>query len=204
MTTSSSRRRASTPPRARGLVDALEHSFLHALRSGEGEAAPAALLWADADKQWAALVARLQTALPHLFVLGTTAPPAKEVRVTATGDWLSREMAAAWRSWFEPVGAARWRTALWHTAVWALFAAAYITAVVFVASGLDRDVGEVVLVVAAGMRLASYIGGTAGELGFLRGHGLLGQPVARRRHSLLLCPIIAYQASCAMVLTSRS
>ncbi|MBE7449259.1 MAG: BREX-1 system phosphatase PglZ type B [Kofleriaceae bacterium] len=71
MTTSSSRRRASTPPRARGLVDALEHSFLHALRSGEGEAAPAALLWADADKQWAALVARLQTALPHLFVLGT-------------------------------------------------------------------------------------------------------------------------------------
>jgi ATP-binding cassette subfamily B protein len=92
--------------------------------------------------------------------------------VTATGDWLSREMAAAWRSWFEPVGAARWRTALWHTAVWALFAAAYITAVVFVASGLDRDVGEVVLVVAAGMRLASYIGGTAGELGFLRGFWL--------------------------------
>ncbi|MFO0554580.1 MAG: BREX-1 system phosphatase PglZ type B [Polyangiaceae bacterium] len=71
MTTTSSRRRASTPPRARGLVDALEHSFVHALRSGEGEAAPAALLWADADKQWAALVARLQTALPHLFVLGT-------------------------------------------------------------------------------------------------------------------------------------
>jgi hypothetical protein len=71
VTTTSSRRRASTPPRARGLVDALEHSFVHALRSGEGEAAPAALLWADADKQWAALVARLQTALPHLFVLGT-------------------------------------------------------------------------------------------------------------------------------------
>jgi len=70
VTTTSSRRRTSTPPRARGLVDALEHSFLHALRSGEGEAAPAALLWADADKQWAALVARLQTALPHLFVLG--------------------------------------------------------------------------------------------------------------------------------------
>jgi hypothetical protein len=32
---------------------------------------PLRLLWADADKQWAALVARLQTALPHLFVLGT-------------------------------------------------------------------------------------------------------------------------------------
>lgn len=72
MTSSTSRRRNSTQPsHAKGLLDQLEKSFLHALRSGEGEAAPAALLWADADKQWAALVARLQTALPHLFVLGT-------------------------------------------------------------------------------------------------------------------------------------
>ncbi len=72
MTSSTSRRRSTTPPpHAKGLLDQLEKSFLHALRSGEGEAAPAALLWADADKQWAALVARLQTALPHLFVLGT-------------------------------------------------------------------------------------------------------------------------------------
>lgn len=72
MTSSTSRRRSTTPPsHAKGLLDQLEKSFLHALRSGEGEAAPAALLWADADRQWAALVARLQTALPHLFVLGT-------------------------------------------------------------------------------------------------------------------------------------
>lgn len=70
MTTTSSRRRASTSPRARGLVDALEHSFVHALRTAEGEAAPAALLWADADRQWAGLVVRLQSALPHLLVLG--------------------------------------------------------------------------------------------------------------------------------------
>lgn len=67
----SRRRSTNPPPHAKGLLDQLEKSFLHALRSGEGEAAPAALLWADADKQWAALVARLQTALPHLFVLGT-------------------------------------------------------------------------------------------------------------------------------------
>jgi len=108
----------------------------------------------------------------HLFVLGTTAAPAKEVRVTATGDWLGSEMRAAWRRWYEPVGAVRWRTALWHTAAWAVFASAYIASVVFVASGLDRPVGDVVLVLAAGMRLASYIGGTAGELGFLRGFWL--------------------------------
>ena len=72
MTASTSRRRSTAPPpHVKGLLDQLEKSFLHALRSGEGEAAPAALLWADADKQWATLVARLQTAMPHLFVLGS-------------------------------------------------------------------------------------------------------------------------------------
>jgi hypothetical protein len=71
MTEPTSRRRSTTPPPSgKGLLDQLEKSFLHALRSGEGEATPAALLWADPDKQWAALVARLQTAMPHLFVLG--------------------------------------------------------------------------------------------------------------------------------------
>ena len=108
----------------------------------------------------------------HLFLLGTSAAPAKEVRVTATSEWLGSELTAAWRRWYEPVGAVRWRTALWHTMAWAAFAAAYIAAVVFVASGLDRPVGDVVLVLAAGMRLAGYIGGTAGELGFLRGFWL--------------------------------
>jgi ATP-binding cassette subfamily B protein len=108
----------------------------------------------------------------HLFLLGTTAAPAKEVRVTATGNWLNVAMTDSWRRWYEPVSAVRWRTAMWHTAAWAVFASAYVASVVFVASGLDRPVGDVVLVIAAGMRLASYIGGTAGELGFLRGFWL--------------------------------
>jgi hypothetical protein len=34
-------------PHAKWLLDQLEKSFLHALRSGEGEAAPAALLWLE-------------------------------------------------------------------------------------------------------------------------------------------------------------
>ena len=42
----------------------------------------------------------------------------------------------------------------------------------FVATGLDRGVGDVVLVLAAGTRLARYVGATAGELGFLRGFWL--------------------------------
>ncbi|MEY2416329.1 MAG: ATP-binding cassette, subfamily bacterial [Ilumatobacteraceae bacterium] len=108
----------------------------------------------------------------HLFVLGTTAPPAKEVRVTNTGEWLAMESRAAWKRWYAPVSRVRWTTAAWHTLAWAIFAAAYIVAVVFVATGLDRGVGDVVLVLAAGTRLARYVGGTAGELGFLRGFWL--------------------------------
>lgn len=67
-------RRRSVLPRARGLLDALEQSFLDALRTPDGSAAPAALLWADVDRQWAGLVARLQAALPHLFVFGDYDP----------------------------------------------------------------------------------------------------------------------------------
>jgi ATP-binding cassette subfamily B protein len=108
----------------------------------------------------------------HLFVLGTTAPPGKEVRVTGTEEWLQRERRAAWERWYGPVSKARIASALWYSSVWAVFGAAFIGSVVFVASGLHRGVGDVVLVVAAGTRLASYIGGTANELGFLRGFWL--------------------------------
>ena len=108
----------------------------------------------------------------HLFVLGTTAPPAKEVRVTNTGDWLIAQRRAAWERWYAPVSKVRWKTAAWHTAAWALFAGAYVAAIVYVASGLHRGVGDVVLVLAAGTRLARYVGATAGELGFLRGFWL--------------------------------
>lgn len=108
----------------------------------------------------------------HLFVLGTTAPPAKEVRVTNTGDWLIAERRAAWERWYAPVSRVRWKTAAWQTAAWAMFAGAYVAAVVYVATGLDRGVGDVVLVLAAGTRLARYVGATAGELGFLRGFWL--------------------------------
>jgi len=108
----------------------------------------------------------------HMFVLGTTAPPAKEVRVTNTGEWLVTERRAAWQRWYGPVAKVRWTSAAWHAWAWAVFAAAYVSAIVYVATGLDRGVGDVVLVLAAGNRLARYVGATAGELGFLRGFWL--------------------------------
>jgi ATP-binding cassette subfamily B protein len=107
-----------------------------------------------------------------MFVLGTTAPPAKEVRVTNTGEWLVTERRAAWQRWYGPVAKVRWTSAAWHAWAWAVFAAAYVSAIVYVATGLDRGVGDVVLVLAAGNRLARYVGATAGELGFLRGFWL--------------------------------
>jgi ATP-binding cassette, subfamily B, bacterial len=105
----------------------------------------------------------------HLFTTATTAPPGKEVRVTGIGPRLVTQRRAAWEAWYGPVAAARWRSALWHSSAWAIFGAAYVGGVVFVASGLDAPPGDVLLVLAAGSRLSSYIGATVGEIGFLRG-----------------------------------
>jgi hypothetical protein len=78
-------RRRNTPAHVGGLVEALERSFAEALRSPEGIAEPVALLWTDADPpQWQALVDRLQTILPQVFVLG---PYAADKR-TGPAIWL--------------------------------------------------------------------------------------------------------------------
>lgn len=108
----------------------------------------------------------------HLFDLGTTAPPGKEVRVTNSGTWLTEERRRVWEQWYGPVARVRWVTAAWQCLVWAIFGAGYVAAIVYVSSVLDRGVGDVVLVVAAGTQLARYVGGTAGEMGFLRGFWL--------------------------------
>ena len=105
----------------------------------------------------------------HLFVLGSTAPPGKEVRLTGIGPSLVDQRRAAWENWYQPVSAARWASAAWHTAAWALFGLAYVGAIVFVSEGLNGSPGDVLLVLAAGSRLSQYVGATVGEIGFLRG-----------------------------------
>jgi ATP-binding cassette subfamily B protein len=105
----------------------------------------------------------------HLFMTATTAPPGKEVRVTGIGPRLVEQRRAAWEDWYGPVARARWGSAIWSSLAWATFGCAYVGGVVFVASGLDSPPGEVLLVLAAGARLSSYIGATVGEIGFLRG-----------------------------------
>ena len=105
----------------------------------------------------------------HLFVVATTAPPGKEVRVTGIGPRLVHDRREAWEGWYGRVSKARWGSAAWHTLAWAIFGGAFVGAVVFVASGLDSPPGDVLLVLAAGSRLSSYISATVGEIGFLRG-----------------------------------
>src|SRR5262249_47840376 len=110
----------------------------------------------------------------HLFTLATTAPPGKEVRVTGIGERLSRDRRAAWHKWYRLIAAARWSSAVWHTLAWAVFGIGYVGAVVFVSWGLGASAGAVLLVLAAGSRLSSYIGAAVGEIGFLRGFWMDG------------------------------
>ena len=62
------------PEPTRTLIEALRSSFGTALRTPEGVAEPAALLWTDADGQWQPLLPALQAALPELYVLGPYKP----------------------------------------------------------------------------------------------------------------------------------
>ncbi|WP_020519513.1 ABC transporter ATP-binding protein [Catelliglobosispora koreensis] len=110
----------------------------------------------------------------HLFVLSTTAPPGKEVRVTRIGSRLVSMRRSAWERWYQPIAAARWGTAWWHSLAWLVFGLGYVGAIVFVAVGINATPGSVLLVLAAGSRLSAYIGATVGEIGFLRGFWMDG------------------------------
>ncbi len=105
----------------------------------------------------------------HLFIVGTTAPPGKEIRVSGNAQLLVEQRRAAWDAWYGPVATARWMSALWHCLAWLCFSGGYVGAVVFVADGLDGGTIAIILVLTAGSRLSNYVGAAVGELGFLRG-----------------------------------
>jgi ATP-binding cassette subfamily B protein len=108
----------------------------------------------------------------HLFLLGTTPSPAKEVRVTGLAAWLLSARRESWQRWYDAVARTRWMSALYNALVWALFGAAYVAAIVFVAVGLRAPAGASVLVLVAGGGLSRYVGAFVSELGFLRGFWL--------------------------------
>ncbi|MBA2282264.1 MAG: ABC transporter ATP-binding protein/permease [Actinomycetota bacterium] len=108
----------------------------------------------------------------HLFTLATTAAPGKEVRVAQVEARLRVDRRAAWDRWYRPLSRARWRSATVQSATWAIFGLAYVGSVVFVARGADASAGDVLLVLAAGSRLSSYVGQAATEANFLQGFWL--------------------------------
>lgn len=118
--------------------------------------------------------AQAQRLAKHLFTLASTAPPGKEVRVLGIQDMLSGRRRRAWEIWYEHMSKARLGTAIWNSLAWAIFGAAYVASIIFVASGHHASPGNVLLVLAAGSRLSTYIAGTVGEIGFLRGIWLDG------------------------------
>jgi ATP-binding cassette subfamily B protein len=110
----------------------------------------------------------------HLFATATSAAAAKEIRVTGIGRDLADRRRAEWQRWFAPVARARWGTAISHSVAWAIFGLGYVGAVVFVVVGIHANVGSVLLILAAGARLSSYVGGAIGEIGSLRGFWIDG------------------------------
>ncbi len=56
------------------LLSSLRAASVH---NPEIQGAPACILWPDRDRQWEAIVPRLQTEFPELFVLGDYSPDKK-------------------------------------------------------------------------------------------------------------------------------
>jgi ATP-binding cassette subfamily B protein len=104
----------------------------------------------------------------HLFTLGTTAGPAKELRVTGNQQDVVRRWAWAWGGWYRTMAAAQWAGGLWQAVAWGVFALGYAGAVYWTVDGLHAPAGDVVLVVTAGGRLGQYVAMTVGEVDFVR------------------------------------
>lgn len=104
----------------------------------------------------------------HLFELGTTAAPAKEIRVGGLGELLVQRNRRSRQDCYREVNRARWTSAVWQAATWGLFGCAYAGAVIFVASVIDAGPGDTLLALAAGANLSRFLGMTVGHAEFLR------------------------------------
>ena len=112
--------------------------------------------------------ASLNRLAKHLYDLGTTAGPGKELRISGNTQRLVDRRHAAWTDWYDAVGSTRVRSAAWQAGAWTLFGVGYVGAIVWVATGLDGSPGEVLLALAAGANLSRYLGVTVGQTEFLR------------------------------------
>ncbi len=101
----------------------------------------------------------------HLFVLGTEAPSAKELRVAGATRQVAEARARAWGDFVAPVERARLRSGVIQTAAWASFAGAFAWAIAAVVDGSGPGrAADALVVIAAGARLSAYIGAAATEV----------------------------------------
>ena len=101
----------------------------------------------------------------HLFVLGTEAATAKELRVAGATDAVAAARARAWRSFIGPLQRVRVVSGIVQTAAWAVFAGAFVIAVLAVTHGSGTGrAADTLVVIAAGARLTAYIGAAATEV----------------------------------------
>ena len=110
----------------------------------------------------------------HLYATVTTAAPGKEVRVTGLGPQLAAMRRQSYDRYYAPIAHARNVTAAYNVLGWAFFGIAYVLGIVWVSDGLHRPPGDVLLVLAAGGRLSSYVAASINELSFLKGIWLDG------------------------------
>jgi ATP-binding cassette subfamily B protein len=119
---------------------------------------------ADAERRAEEAGAQHDRLAKHLFELGTTPGPAKEIRVFGVQDKIGYLRRDAWRRRYQPLAKARWRTAWWQAGAHALFGLALLTAVATVV----HQPATLLLVLAAGGRLAQYVANTVQKTHFFR------------------------------------
>lgn len=116
------------------------------------------------SKAWEAVASQRRRSR-HLFVLGTEAATAKELRVAGAVEAVAAARADAWRSFIEPLQRVRMTSAALQTAAWAVFAGAFVVAIMEVTDGTGSDrAADTLVVLAAGARLTAYIGAAATQV----------------------------------------
>jgi ATP-binding cassette, subfamily B, bacterial len=122
---------------------------------------------AGAERRAEESVAHRERLARSLFMLGTTADAAKEVRTAQVQQLLIDRSAAERAARYRVLSLARARSTFWLAGAYLLFGAAFIVSVGLAATGKDA-VAQVVLLLAAGSRLSVYLSQAVRETHFFR------------------------------------
>ncbi|HEX7131010.1 MAG TPA: ABC transporter ATP-binding protein [Iamia sp.] len=116
------------------------------------------------SRAWEAAAAERRRAR-HLFVLGTEAASAKELRAAGATKAVAADRDEAWTAFVEPMRVVRIRSGGAQTLSWCLFAATFVVSVVVVTDGSGpAAAADALIVIAAGARMTAYIGLAATEV----------------------------------------